>query len=127
MDEQLNDRLEERWLDYQVALRNTIATLKADAANRFALPKAWAVFVAKIALHSLVGSAAFLLVMYAALAYPYGWIPGSVGLAIRIWTSVALVGAPVLLLVFPAPVRYWEQRAEEVMKAIDLPSVHRTF
>lgn len=59
MDEEFKNRLEERWLDHQVALNSTIAALKADPANRYALVKAWAVFVAKISLHSLVGSAAF--------------------------------------------------------------------
>ncbi|MBA1280304.1 hypothetical protein [Stutzerimonas stutzeri] len=127
MDKQMNDGLDERWLDYQVALESTIATLRSDAANRHALPKAWVAFVAKIALFSLVGSASFLLVMYAAFAYPLGWFPDSIGLAIKIWSTVTLVGAPLLLTIFPAPIGYWEQRADEVLKDVDLPSKHRTF
>ncbi|OAS12309.1 hypothetical protein AYO08_06100 [Pseudomonas putida] len=127
MDEEFKNRLEERWLDHQVALSRTIAPLKADPANRYAVLKAWAVFVAKIALHSLVGSAAFLLAVYVAVAYSYGWVPSSVELVLQTWTVVALMGAPIPLLALSAPVRYWETRAAEVVRETDLPSTHRTF
>ena len=126
-DQRMNDQLDERWADYQFALDRTINTLRSDPANRYALQKAWLAFAVRMLLFSFVGSAAFLLVMYVAFAYPVGWFPGSIGLTLKIWCTVALLGAPLLLLIFPGPIGYWEQRADEILNTGELPSKHRSF
>lgn len=125
MDEEFDIRLEERWQDYRVAVDSTIADLKADPANRRAHPKAWVGYVAKIAIFSLVGSAALLVALYVAM--PQVWAGSSVGLVFNIWCWVSMIGPMSLPFVFPPPVRYWEQRADRLLEGTDVPPKHKAF
>lgn len=125
MDEEFDIRLEERWQDYRVAVDSTIADLNADPANRYARLKAWMRYAVKIGAFSLVGSAALLLALYVAM--PQVWAGASVSLVITIWGWVAMIGPMLLPLIFPAPIRYWEQRADRLLEGTDVPHKHKTF
>ena len=117
--------LEERWQDYQAALDSTIANLKADPANRHAHLKSWVGYATKIAIFSLVGSAALLVALYVAM--PQVWAGSPVGLVFNIWCWVSMIGPIFLPLVFPPPVRYWEKRADRLLEGTDVPSKHKAF
>lgn len=125
MNDEVETRLEERWQDHQAALENVIADLKADPANRYAKPLAWLAYVVKITLFSLVGSAVLLLTLY--MAMPQIWVDASMGLVIRIWGYVAVIGPMFLPLIFTMPVRYWERRADKILDDTDVPHNHKTF
>lgn len=125
MNEELETRLDERWLDYQTASENVIADLKADPANRYAHFKAWLFYVLKIVLFSFAGSAVLLITLY--LATPQIWTDIPKDLVIRIWGWTAMIGVMFLPLLFSAPVRYWECRADSILNDKEIPHNHQTF
>lgn len=117
--------IEERWQDYETAKGGIIASLKADPANRYAHPKAWLRYAARLVTYSLIGSAALLLTLYVAM--PQAWATPSASSAFNIWIWVATIGPLFLPLTFPAPIRYWATRADILLAGTNVPRQHKAF